>query len=225
MSTLRPPSSSLIRSLCLPTSRTSCQSFNPSQVLRTRTSITKRSLSTTIRHRLPPSSPPSTTSRGPPSNETTQTDFNAMDVLGNTPPPTTAIDACLSDGFHLNNGVKIGGGSGCLLVGGEAFGWRPWEAMVQGREGKRGMVNTKGQWDVGDGAWGVLEVVWPKPGLGPNMLPISPQTRRYINSLGIRVDVQDTRNAAAQFNLLATERGVQEVAAAMVPIGWREPKS
>ena len=62
-------------------------------------------------------------------------------------------------------------------------------------------------------------------GLGPNMLPISPQTRRYINSLGIRVDVQDTRNAAAQFNLLATERGVQEVAAAMVPIGWREPKS
>lgn len=55
------------------------------------------------------------------------------------------------------------------------------------------------------------------------MLPISPETRRYINSLGIRVDVQDTRNAAAQFNLLATERGVQEVAAALVPIGWREP--
>lgn len=62
-------------------------------------------------------------------------------------------------------------------------------------------------------------------GLGPNTLPISPETRRYINSLGIRVDVQDTRNAAAQFNLLATERGVQEVAAALVPIGWREPKN
>lgn len=61
-------------------------------------------------------------------------------------------------------------------------------------------------------------------GLGPHTLPISPQTRRFINSLGIRVDVQDTRNAAAQFNLLATERGVQEVAAALVPIGWREPK-
>lgn len=82
-----------------------------------------------------------------------------MDVLGNTPPPTTAIDACLSDGFHLDNGVKIGGGSGCLLVGGEAFGWRPWEVAGGG-----GMVNKKGQWDVGDGAWGVLEVVWPKPG-------------------------------------------------------------
>ena len=164
MPTMRPPFSTLFLSFCLPNSRISCRPFSPSQVLRTRPSIIKRPLSTTLRHRLPPSSPPSTTSRGPPSDETTQTDFNTMDVLGNTPPPTTAIDACLSDGFHLNNGVKIGGGSGCLLVGGEAFGWRPWEAMVQGREGKTGMVNTKGQWDVGDGAWGVLEVVWPKPG-------------------------------------------------------------
>lgn len=55
-------------------------------------------------------------------------------------------------------------------------------------------------------------------GLGPTMRPISPETRRYINELGIRVEVQDTRNAAAQFNLLATERGVQEVAAALLPI-------
>lgn len=53
------------------------------------------------------------------------------------------------------------------------------------------------------------------------MLPVSPETRRHINSLGIRVEVQDTRNAAAQFNLLATERGVQDVAAAMIPIGWK----
>ena len=56
------------------------------------------------------------------------------------------------------------------------------------------------------------------------MHPISLETRNYINSLGIRVDIQDTRNAAAQFNLLATERGVSEVAAALVPIGWKEPK-
>lgn len=58
-------------------------------------------------------------------------------------------------------------------------------------------------------------------GLGASMHPVSPETRRHINSLGIRVEVQDTRNAAAQFNLLATERGVQEVAAAMIPIGWK----
>ena len=61
-------------------------------------------------------------------------------------------------------------------------------------------------------------------GLGPSTHPISPETRKYINSLGVRIDVQDTRNAAAQFNLLATERGVGSIAAALVPIGWKEPK-
>lgn len=58
-------------------------------------------------------------------------------------------------------------------------------------------------------------------GMGASMLPLSPETKRQINSLGIRVEVQDTRNAAAQFNLLATERGVSEVAAALIPTGWR----
>jgi uncharacterized protein len=53
-------------------------------------------------------------------------------------------------------------------------------------------------------------------------MPLSPDTRRAISELGIRVEILDTRNAAAQFNLLATERGVSEVAAALIPIGWRE---
>lgn len=53
------------------------------------------------------------------------------------------------------------------------------------------------------------------------MYPLSPETKRHINSLGIRVEVQDTRNAAAQFNLLATERGVTEIAAALIPIGYK----
>lgn len=59
-------------------------------------------------------------------------------------------------------------------------------------------------------------------GLGKDMRPLSAPTRRFVNSLGIRIDIQDTRNAAAQFNLLATERGVGTVAAALVPLGWRE---
>lgn len=58
-------------------------------------------------------------------------------------------------------------------------------------------------------------------GLGAGMYPLSPETKSRINSLGIRVEIQDTRNAAAQFNLLATERGVNEIAAAMIPIGWK----
>ena len=59
-------------------------------------------------------------------------------------------------------------------------------------------------------------------GTGPRMAPIAPAVRKYLNNLGIRLEIQDTRNAAAQFNLLATERGVGQVAAAMIPVGWKE---
>ncbi|PQE34125.1 DUF498 domain protein [Rutstroemia sp. NJR-2017a WRK4] len=161
------------------------------------------------------SRPPKSTYRGPASSETTQTDFSSLDVLGNTPAPSTSIDACLSDGFHLNSGVKVTGGDGVLLVGGEAFAWRPWRGDV----GNKGLVNEKGQWEVGERAWGLLGRVWPRPGLGKEMRPLAPKTRAYIHGLGIRIEIQDTRNAAAQFNLLATERGVGSVAAALVPIG------
>jgi len=172
------------------------------------------------------SAPPKSHDRGPASSEDTQTDFGSLNVLGNTPAPSTSIDACLWDGFHLNSGVKIVGGRGVLLVAGEAFAWSPWEAK-NGGEGALNLVNAKGQFDVEDEAWGLLSLVWPKPdllilGLGKDMRPISPKTRQFINSLGIRVDIQDTRNAAAQFNLLATERGVGSVAAALIPLGWRE---
>lgn len=53
-------------------------------------------------------------------------------------------------------------------------------------------------------------------------MPVSPTTRKHISDLGIRLEIQDTRNAAAQFNLLATERGIQQVAAALIPMGWKE---
>jgi hypothetical protein len=106
--------------------------------------------------------------RGPQSNEDTQTDFAALNVLGNIPAPTTAIDATLDSGFHLNNGVKVTGGDGLLLVGGEAFAWRPWKA-VEGakddRDAKDSMINAKGQFELDESVWGVLSVVWPKPGM------------------------------------------------------------
>lgn len=59
-------------------------------------------------------------------------------------------------------------------------------------------------------------------GTGARMAPLAPATREAVNTLGIRVEVQDTRNAAAQYNLLATERGAGQVAAALVPVGWRD---
>ncbi|KAF2644642.1 hypothetical protein P280DRAFT_487206 [Massarina eburnea CBS 473.64] len=187
------------------------------------------------------SRPPRSRDRGPKSHEDTQTDFSALDLLRNTAAPATAIDACTSEGFAFNNQMKISG-CGVLLVGGEVFRWRPWvqerwekeEGAVAGGTVKEGamtgrLVNGKGQWEVPDGVWGVLELVYPKPdlliiGTGPQVTPIAPSVRRYLNDLGIRLEIQDTRNAAAQFNLLATERGVGQVAAALVPLGRREAR-
>jgi len=103
--------------------------------------------------------------RGPASKEDTQTDFGSLNVLGDMPPPTTSIDACLTDGFHLDNGLKIGGGSGCILLAGEAFSWRPWETAGKAAGFSRNrMLNPKGQWTVENETWGVLDLVWPKPG-------------------------------------------------------------
>ena len=116
----------------------------PSACLRSST----RALATTSSHRAHPSNPPRSTNRGPASTESTQTDFGNMDVFSNSPAPTASIDACTSDGFHLDNGVKISDGSGLLLVAGEAFRWRPWEAGGRGR-----LINGRGQWDVGK--WGL----------------------------------------------------------------------
>jgi uncharacterized protein len=51
---------------------------------------------------------------------------------------------------------------------------------------------------------------------------LSRETRKYLSEyLGIRVDVMDTANAAAAYNLLATERGVTEVGALMIPDGFK----
>lgn len=185
---------------------------------------------------------PKSKDRGPASKEDTQTDFAALDVLGGMPPPTTGIDACMDDGFALNNGLRITG-AGVMLVGGEAFRWRPWVRAGR-KEGTIGdgaagdddkglaspggkLQNAKGQWEADKMAWGALDLVWPKPdllilGTGPGILPLSPSTRNDLTELGVRVEIQDTRNAAAQFNLLATERGLHQVAAAFVPIGWKE---
>lgn len=126
-----------------------------------------------------PIGPPKTKDRGPVSKEDTQTDFAAMNVLGATPTPTTAIDACAHDGFALNSGLKIAG-SGVLLVGGDAFNWKPWikEGRKEGTigEGALGddnkgvssvggsLRNKKGQWEVAEHSWGLLDAVWPKPG-------------------------------------------------------------
>lgn len=155
-------------------------------------------------------------------NERAPTNFADLDVLGNTPAPSTSVDVCMDDGFGLNSGITIENGDGALLVNGEAFRWRPWIAS-----GEKKLLNSKGQFELPAEALSMLDILWPRPdllilGVGKMNRPLSPETKKAIAEMGLRVEVLDTRNAASQFNLLATERGVSEIAAALIPIGWKE---
>lgn len=89
----------------------------------------------------------------------TRANFSELDVLGSAPVPSTSVDVCMYDGFGLNSGVTIKDGDGALLVSGEAFSWRPWEII-----GEKKLVNGRGQFEIPVGAFGVLDVLWPRPG-------------------------------------------------------------
>lgn len=89
------------------------------------------------------------------------TDFDKLDVLGNVPIPSNSVDICMWNGFQFNSGVKIADGSGAIVVGGEAFTWRPWAA----RGGEKRLLNQKGQWEVPNETLGLFELLWPRPGM------------------------------------------------------------
>ena len=116
------------------------------------------------------SRPPNSRDRPPRPTEDGQADFASLDMLRNTTTPATSIDACTSEGFALNNNMRISG-CGVLLVGGEAFRWRPWvsehrkegtiEDGATGDDAMTGrLLNAKGQFDVPEETWGLLELVW-----------------------------------------------------------------
>ena len=164
-----------------------------------------------------------------------------MDIMAtsNAPQPATSIDACTSDGFHLNNGVKTSGRKGVLLVGGECFLWDPWMAVGSTKSftttsGQRGdLLDARGTLHLPELAWSLLALLHPKPdllllGTGARLQMLSKPTRDYISRvLGLRVDVMDTANASAAYNLLAQERGVEGgggVGAVMLPLGWTGAK-
>lgn len=86
-------------------------------------------------------------------------DLNDLNVLGNTPAPSTSVDVCTYDGFGLNSGITFTGGTGALLVNGEAFAWRPWEA-----KGSMELLNSKGQVDIPAEAFAMFGLLWPRPG-------------------------------------------------------------
>ena len=143
--------------------------------------------------------------------------------------PATSIDACVHDGFHLNNGVQTTGGMGVLLLDGEAFVWTPWNTQQQKPTeiGFGSLLSKRGILDIPISSLGLFSLIYPKPdlliiGTGRKLWMLSKETRKYLSEeLGMKVDAMDTANAAAAYNLLATERGTSEVGALMIPDGFR----
>jgi NADH dehydrogenase [ubiquinone] 1 alpha subcomplex assembly factor 3 len=225
---MRAPSLDLIRALrsaaCPRISTTACR-MTQSSKSHLRRFPSRRTLTTSSHVSAVPrthTGPPKSHDRGPASTEDTQTDFGALDVLRNTAAPATSIDACTTLGFHLNNGIRTTDGSGILLLGGEAFTWRPWgpSSTIGSLLSRTGILNIE------PSMFGLLDMLYPKPdlliiGTGSKLWMLSSQTRAYLESIGIRVEMQDTANASSTYNLLATERGVEGVGAAMLPIGFR----
>jgi hypothetical protein len=70
------------------------------------------------------------------------------------------------DGFGLNSGATITDGNGALLVDGEVFNWRPWEA-----KGSLNLTNKKGQFELPPQAFALFDLIWPRPGEFPSISP------------------------------------------------------
>lgn len=214
-----------LRRTLLPTTSTTTPAYRP--ISTTPHTLSKSPSQVRTRNKYAPTH----TDRGPRSEEDTQTDFGALDVFdtSNTPIPATSIDACTTDGFHLNNGVKTAGNSGLLLVGGEAFTWAPWRGFNEEKTLGEFLDVRRGTLNLPVEGLGVLELVHPKPdlviiGTGGRLWMLGKEVKEWIGAvLGCRVDVMDTANAAAAYNLLARERGVDGgagVGALLLPVGW-----
>ncbi|GAA5991093.1 hypothetical protein JCM11641_004430 [Rhodosporidiobolus odoratus] len=127
--------------------------------------------------------------------------------------PVNITSLTPSAGFILSDGLVIP--SPIMMIDGAVFLWdvgHPTKGKdVMGRE-----------WD----GWNeeklkIFEALSPRPeillvGTGTAPLFAPPSFKKYLNNLGIQVDVLDSRNASATYNLLSEEG--RRVAAAIYPV-------
>ncbi|WRT69562.1 uncharacterized protein IL334_006550 [Kwoniella shivajii] len=135
-----------------------------------------------------------------------------------TDTPNLAINKLTPRGFILSDNLVIPGG--VIFHSGRAILWDvdPPEA------GKATLVDMWKGWEAE--RFRALEVLVPRPeillfGTGQTAIPAPKSIRDYISSLGIQLDVMDTRNAASTYNLLAEEG--RTVAAALCPLNPIDP--
>lgn len=133
-------------------------------------------------------------------------------ILDDAERPAIIVDSISETTFKLSDGIILP--SNAVFLNGTAFMWDvpppafDWPGWTQEM-------------------FEVFEVVAPKPdillfGTGRSALPPPPWLRPYLNSLGIQLDIMDSRNACSTFNLLAEEgRRVAAACLTLAPLDSR----
>ncbi|KAK8849553.1 hypothetical protein IAR55_004888 [Kwoniella newhampshirensis] len=140
-----------------------------------------------------------------------------------------AINKLTPRGFVMSDDLVIPGGA--IIHSGRALLWDvdPPLSAPPTNVTPGGKVGLEAMWE----GWGidrfrVFEVLTPRPeillfGTGQNAIPAPKHIREYISSLGIQLDVMDTRNASSTYNLLAEEG--RTIAAALCPLDPIDPRT
>ncbi|WVQ79360.1 hypothetical protein IAT38_001457 [Cryptococcus sp. DSM 104549] len=178
------------------------------------------SLRPLLRRPLIPSTLPARPTPLPP----TRRHFENIIAPSESGSPALTISKLTPRGFIFSDDLRIPGGA--ILHSGRALLWDvdpPEEAKAVG---KGGLERVWEGWGVE--RFGVFELVVPRPeivlfGTGHRAMPAPKRFREYFSSLGIQLDVMDTRNAASTYNLLIEEG--RRVSAALCPLEPIDPRT
>ncbi|RXK41843.1 hypothetical protein M231_00842 [Tremella mesenterica] len=143
---------------------------------------------------------------------------SALQNIFETPErPSLSIVKLNERGFHLSDRLVIPGG--VIISDHRAFLWDvdpPSPATPQGWGG----------WS--KERFAIFESVSPRPeillfGTGQTVVPPPAAIKEYVSSLGVQMDVMDSRNAASTYNLLIEEG--RRIAVALCPLEPINPRS
>ncbi|KAL7424428.1 hypothetical protein Q5752_000111 [Cryptotrichosporon argae] len=134
--------------------------------------------------------------------------------------PPLAVNKLTPAGFHLSDGLVVPGG--LVFVDGRVLLWD----VDPPADASGGIEQAWAGWTAE--RFKVFERVVPRPeillfGTGKSVIPAPKAVRDYVSSLGIQLDVMDSRNAASTYNLLSEEG--RTVGAALCPLTPVEPRT
>jgi len=135
--------------------------------------------------------------------------LTSLDVLGGSNQPINNIQSVTNNGFIFSEGIIVKNKS-VVLLSNRILEFTPKYNI------KNGFIVEFDQ-----SSLNFLKLINPQPdlfviGLGSQSKLLSQMNLEFLSSLGLRIDVSDTRGAVRNFDLLATERPNQ-VGAILLP--------